>query len=429
MGINKSIVILAFLFIASTTFAQCNSPEKLPVFTLKNVEYYISKTFSSSDAKGKWLVLDFWTQGCVSCVKSFPKINELQQEFKNDVQFLLIGQNDKKRNKNIRTIYERFRKTYNLNLAIAYDSVLFEQLNIVAVPYVIIADPEGNVYAHTNGGEITRENLAALVANKKPVLKGTGWNEPVEPSWHYSMYNSAEDNVLFRSVLSDYKGEVILSGWNIERDVNKGWFHSERASLGQLYCIAYFGQANWRRGAPLYFSHWKYPVMEVTDTTPFNSNYESNLGLYNYSLNIPIQNATKEHLMHAMQRDLKNYFGYEVKEEVRTMPCWKLIASSSAKNLKTKSQNYEGEINAAGITAKRIQTTTILEFVENYTGEKLPFIDETNLGFIDISFNATMTDINDVRGALHKHGLLLEKGTKEFKVLIIREPLPASPNN
>lgn len=52
----------------------------------------------------------------------------------------------------------------------------------------------------------------------------------------------------------------------------------------------------------------------------------------------------------------------------------------------------------------------------------MPLIDETGIDYqIDIRFSATMTDINEIRKELPFHGLKIETGIREMKVLVISE--------
>lgn len=437
ISMKTILAITTFLLSIQTGVAQTSEypliGESMPPFKLNNVRYYEHSIFDPAEVRPKWLVLDFWNKHCTVCVESFPKINQLQKDFKDHIQFLLVGQSDKKYNQNIESIFERYRKTLDLRLSIAYDSALFTQFKIQGVPHVIIVDPKGKVYAITISPELTHEKLQALIEGKQPSFKAKTYDfENVATSrpseWNYSKMGNTEDGnkeVLYRTVLSIYQGEPLTGTWRIDENKEAGFFHLERADVGQLYCMAFFGEVNWGRQG-IYFTHWKYPVLEIKDSTLFNFDYKTNAGLYNYSLIVPKEKATKRFLMKIMQLDLKNYFGFEISEETRMMPCWKLSATEKADNLRSISTHHEGDVGPAGIRAKRISVESILEFIEFYNrDEDIPFINETNLDYIDINFSAAMTEMDDVRKALRKLGLILEKSKKQTKVLVIRDDLKA----
>lgn len=429
----RTIIISIFLLTVRVASAQPEQDypvvgEQIPNFKLTNVHYYSQKTFDPQEVKGKWIILDFWSKGCVACVQSFPKVNELQDEFKDDIQFLLIGKNDKY-NRNIEQVFEKYRKKLGLNLAIAYDSAIFKQFRIQGVPYVVVIDPEKKVYAITGSQFFTPEKIKALFDKGKPLAISPGSTG----RWKHLLSETEieSSNFLYRSVLSPYGGEAMSGSFVIDQYASQGYHQVVRANLFQLYKIAWFGMGYWP-GGDFYNSHWQDPVLEIMDSSAFQFNYDTYEGFYNYSLTVPKAKATKAYLMEVMQRDLKNYFGYEVAIETRMMPYWKLTATENArKNLKTKSKIHKGGFEPIGIDGERIMVENILNEIERYNSdEHFPFIDETNIkGLIDISFSAVMTDMEDVSKALKKHGLILEKSKKEFKVLVIRDPKPEDRNN
>ena len=145
------IVLSSFTFLISNAQKQPTEKEpfqigaRCPIFELKEIEYFSSKKARLSDFSGKWLVLDFWNEYCSACIASFPKINQLQKDFQGQVQFVLVGDIRSNVSNNnggarVRNLYERCRKVQNLNLAVAYDSSLFQRLNISTCPYVVIID-------------------------------------------------------------------------------------------------------------------------------------------------------------------------------------------------------------------------------------------------------------------------------------------------
>ena len=69
--------------------------EPLPDFLLSDVQYYPEREVTLNTFKGKWLILDFWFKGCVACIKSFPKVDSLQNLYNGQAVFLLVGLNNK----------------------------------------------------------------------------------------------------------------------------------------------------------------------------------------------------------------------------------------------------------------------------------------------------------------------------------------------
>ena len=404
----------------------------IPSYTLDNITHYTSTKTSLKDFRGKWLILDFWNSYCATCIESFPKINNLQQQFKDKVQFIMVGANDYKWNKNIRKIFERFRQKQNLQLVAAYDSVLFKRWNISSVPHIIIIDEKGIVRAITGGRDMNAEKIEAFLNGKNPTLYSKDRTVLFDPlQLLLSNGNGGDDTVfLFRSVLAIHKDERQWAPQKISDDVanfKKGRFQVTSVPLYWLYNYAYMGQNRWSLFRDsLYGKVSLTPVLEISDPTPFDFDFGKKAikGLYNYSLSVPISKATPQFMMEMMQGELKSYFGYDASIEIRKMPCWKLIATENAKqNLKTKGGAIlHSEFLPTGISLKNVPINEILMEISTYHQTEPPFIDETDITTnIDISIDALLTDLHDIKEALIRIGLDLVKTEKEMKVIVIRD--------
>src|SRR5690606_18745336 len=104
--------------------------EPMPNFVLHNVTHFTKTTASLSDFAGKWLVLDFWASFCPPCIKSFPKMSELQKRFADRVQIVMVGMIGQRSGDDLdrlKAMYEKFRARDNLDLVVAYDSALSVQ--------------------------------------------------------------------------------------------------------------------------------------------------------------------------------------------------------------------------------------------------------------------------------------------------------------
>src|SRR5258705_5959636 len=54
--------------------------DKVPDIVFENVLNYKNKKAKLSDFKGKLVILDIWSVGCISCIESFPKLEALQKQ-------------------------------------------------------------------------------------------------------------------------------------------------------------------------------------------------------------------------------------------------------------------------------------------------------------------------------------------------------------
>lgn len=417
-----------------------------PDFVINNLEYYPEKQVKVSDFRGKWLVLDFYDKNCGSCIAQFPRYNANQIQFADKVQFLLIGREDKE-NK-IRSIYAKYRKQKNLLLPCAFDSAVFKKLDINSSPYAIIINPEGVVKYITT--VFDTEELSDIIEGKKIVLrKAYREHETRSETYNYDRSipfliggNGGNDtSYLFRSLLSKFDPLKQHSSCPASINYPQAWvdkYHIYRfevlgVNINSLYRYAYLGKiggASFRDS--LYGKLWPANVLEIGDTSIFKITKRNVLvtgeNFYCYSLSLPPAKYNRENLMSAMQRDLKNYFGFNAGFEIRKMPYWKLVATETAKlSLKTKggvpfSTPYNHDYHDS-VVIRNLPISFLITRVLPVNTSTMPFIDETGIYFnIDITLNYWGTPGLDVlREALRAKGLDLIRGEKEMKVLVIKE--------
>lgn len=400
----------------------------IPDFILSNVAYYEKQVFTSRENRGKWMVLDFWEKGCTSCVQSFPRINELHEQFHDKVQFLLIA-NNSRYSSNVEQYYDRFRYKFGLSLAIAYDSVIFEQFGIPSVPYVIIVSPDGKVYAQTNSKELTKANIQALIDDKaiSLVRKRNKFEPPVaqrEVAWKYWLSDEdLKSDFLYRSVLTRNSGEPLAGDFQMSDDVvTRGVYQVTGIGLMNLYSLAYFGTYS---PSGVGINYWYTPIVESKKLEMDPDEWLK--GSYNYSLSVPKARAKADCMREIIQRDLQNCFGYEAVVEIRELPYWQITVDRKGRSkFKTKSSWRGIDSRPSGITGNGISVQSIIWRIKEYNFDiKIPIVDETGLtDAFDIDFNADMTNFDEVRAALRKEGLIIERAQKKMVVLVIRDPKP-----
>jgi thiol-disulfide isomerase/thioredoxin len=102
------------------------------------------ETLTLNELKGKWAILYFWTKNCTPCINSFPKLDEIQMDYRSEAQVILVGIKDMW-NKNIEPYFEGVKNAQKINLPIAYDSGLVNRLGIIYSSTVVIINPKGKI--------------------------------------------------------------------------------------------------------------------------------------------------------------------------------------------------------------------------------------------------------------------------------------------
>lgn len=129
-----------------------------PDFTLTNLE---GKEVTLSQLKGRIVVLDFWATWCGPCRQSFPHMQELVNQYKDDnVAFFFIntreGNGDYEKTK---TKVSEFiqRENYNFNVLFDFDSKVMKDYKIRGIPTKIVIDAEGNIVSIKSSDDTIKE--------------------------------------------------------------------------------------------------------------------------------------------------------------------------------------------------------------------------------------------------------------------------------
>jgi hypothetical protein len=324
----------------------------------------------------------------------------------------------------IRVLYEKCRARENLDLASAYDSVLFTRLGIEGSPLMVVIDPKGVVKGLTNS--LNETDMRHLITGEVRYIYQL--DDPVNVVYNYKdpfLINGNGGNdtdFLFRSVLAKWRlGEPNFNQVALRNNIN-GKFEVLKVSLPALYRMAYTGEDRWDIDDSLYGTFEIKPVLQLEDTSLFYPDYLKGLHFFSYSLMVPERIADPVRMMAIMQRDLRSYFGYEVSIKKKVMPCWKITADPGAwEKLRAKGDStYKTVYPNRGVSAKNYALGSLIRLIWADNQSEPPFIDETGFpGNIDITIDCLMTDLKEVDEALKKSGLHLIRGEKEMNVLVI----------
>jgi thiol-disulfide isomerase/thioredoxin len=108
-----------------------------------------------SDLRGKVVLLDFWTYGCINCIHIIPELKELEEKYAEEL--VVIGVHSAKfenegDTENIRRIVQR----YELEHPVVNDREfqIWTDYGARAWPTLVLIDPEGNVLGYHAGEAI-----------------------------------------------------------------------------------------------------------------------------------------------------------------------------------------------------------------------------------------------------------------------------------
>ena len=125
----------------------------LPAFSTNSDDWINSEPVSAAELKGKVVLLDFWTFDCWNCYRSFPWLNELEQQF-SEQDFVVIGihtpefDHEKKRDNVVRKISE-----FKLHHPVMMDNNFsyWKAMNNRYWPTIYLVDKQGLIRARFIG--------------------------------------------------------------------------------------------------------------------------------------------------------------------------------------------------------------------------------------------------------------------------------------
>jgi len=136
-----------FIFLFILIILGCEksfSSDKVSNFQFKTID---NKILDLSQFYGKVVIVDFWATWCPPCIKEIPHFIELQEKYKNEVQF--IGLNVGEKESDIR----EFIKSIGINYIVGYSNERIEKLfgGISGLPTTFIIGKDGKVKAKAIG--------------------------------------------------------------------------------------------------------------------------------------------------------------------------------------------------------------------------------------------------------------------------------------
>lgn len=336
--IYACVLLLNFLLYQQLNYAQNLSKRAIPskrkitaLFTTdtipefgtsKAVNYKAPRLSLASLRKNKLLIIDFFATTCSPCIAMLPKLDSLQQRYKEEI--LIIPVTSEKS-----TIISNFLKT-NKNAAhiqlpfITEDTILSQQFPHFSIPHEVWIDKNGIVKAITSHHEITEKNIKGVIAGILSSLpeKKDDIAFSIEKSLLVDNNGGDSKNFLFRSLLTAYN-PGLNSKTSITRQ-GKGLISRiicTNTSIVGLYYLAY--------------TKYKFPIVNRTRlrlATPDSAvyfppvdNYPQWEKKYDFCYELILPHGVPDSIFFSyMLNDLNRYFKIKAKIEKQEVLCWAL---------------------------------------------------------------------------------------------------------
>jgi len=139
----KKILILSALLLSVYLHP---SLSQTPYFELRNLD---NEWVTFEDVRGENLtVIDFWATWCQPCLRSIPELNEIYLEYRDEgVGFVGISVDGPRNQSKLKPFVSSMGIVYTVVRDI--NSEVMSEMNVTAVPTLLILDDQGEVvYTH-----------------------------------------------------------------------------------------------------------------------------------------------------------------------------------------------------------------------------------------------------------------------------------------
>jgi thiol-disulfide isomerase/thioredoxin len=395
---------------------------KVPDYKLVNLLNFKGKDPSLSDFHGKLLILEFWNSSCASCIEAFPKLIELQKQFNDKIQIILI--NPQQDVQEVKQIFERRRKLAGVNMTLPAscgDAGMRELFPHTTYPHVVWISPEGSVMSVTKGELVTRTNIKAILEGKNIQMPqkdqqrtAVDFSKPLFINGNGGNGEHLLGYAVFARYFPELRGDI---------DITPTYAIIANADIVSMFRFLFKDEPN-RWGAQNWYPFGK-TVLEVKQPEKLLRKIDGELQLQNIYTYQRI--AGKALPIPRMKQliigDLKDYFQIDFRFEKRKRKCLVLTATDTSLIAYKSGDDHilvsDNKFEVNHYTVK--EALEILVAITTYQVSPYPLIDETGLkgGLGNIQLEANIEDYQSLNQALKKYGLQFSLEDREVEVLVI----------
>jgi uncharacterized protein (TIGR03435 family) len=397
---KKLFVLLLTATLRLPLVAQTKIGEAAPPITFYNVLNGNRPSFGLSDLKGQAVLLEFWATWCGPCVQAMPHLQDLQQQFKGQLQIITVTEETEQR-------IQRFlaNRPSNLLFAVADTGAAAARKAFPyrMFPHSVLISPEGKVVAITEPKNITAAVIQQVLAGEQVALPLKEDNLVEDPLAYFAVPADAPPRFL---VQPELKGVGGLSHSYLRDPVFKGRrLTMVNLPLESVYRLAY-GSLPYGR------------TVDLTSAASLEENGKK------YCLDILVPKGQEAQLLPTLRKELQQLFALRATMEKQVRPVYVLQVSDAGKVKKMPLSTAAAkgvDAHAGEFDGKRVGFADVADYLESFGMVNLPVVDETrNKALYDLFFEFEPEKKGAIHEALAKLGLKLEKAERPIDVLVFR---------
>ena len=145
----KKILMMVFL----TLFAASSFASTAPEIAQPDLQWFnVEKPVSMASLRGRVVILDFWTEGCINCIHIIPILRGIEQKFPEQVAVIGVHSPKFAEEKNASSVKDAIGR-YEIHHPIVHDPEmrLWKEYGVQAWPTLVIVGPDGNILGQLAG--------------------------------------------------------------------------------------------------------------------------------------------------------------------------------------------------------------------------------------------------------------------------------------
>jgi len=215
----------------------------------------VSRPLTLKDLRGKAVLLDFWTYGCINCMHVIPDLKQLEAKYGNRLAVIGVHSPKFDNEKNIETL-RNIVVRYGLEHPVVndVDFTLWRQYGVRAWPTLVLIAPDGGVVGSVSGegnyrvlDQAIGEQLARFAKHldSKPLpialearRQTAGLLAAPGKIAASAQYVAIADTLHHRIVLTDHQGRIVQLYGGTDSGLRDGKAQQARFSSPQGLCFA-----------------------------------------------------------------------------------------------------------------------------------------------------------------------------------------------
>lgn len=407
--------------------------DQCPDIPLDKINNYAKNTgVRLSDFLGKPVLLDFWATSCGACIEAFPKMEKLQQEFKNEIQILLVNvfETREAAEDRMKRITDRSRISFPDLPRVYQNDSLAALFPCKYIPHHVWLDKNGKVVSISSGYNSTPELVRQILGGKEIQVKRKKdlLNIDLSNGFLQVADNRIDSSLLYYSAILG-----IIDGYGSGTHNHRNGRMLKRTFFN-LPALDLFSEAYHPGNGLNTFRFRNRVILDVKNPAEWIRPKDYSLldtwkenQIFTYEIQVPLTAKDKIHTI--MQADLNRYFsmlkGVEAKLVDREMNCLVLQLVDSSMLLSKTGEKYFLSNDSILLLKKRTPHSLYNFLANSLKEDSRPFINDVTLkSAIDIELHPPFNDLKNLQQQLRKFGLRLVEAKRVIPMLRIYDSVP-----